>query len=1165
MKRKVPIASLDQFYKIQKEKKPVAVDAVIPIQRTQLSVVKSQISKNITRISITSLFDDPVDIDEICREKLETITDTIEYIFSDDSKVNFAQVFNDVEFLCKTKSCEEVYNTILPSMEKIAKNFISSIPPEFSLSEISALIRQFETSLTYFQKIFTFLDRTFIYAHRIDGHLSIKDVFYAMIKKFLPTDLCKSISDVIISNIQEFRLANPFEATDETKSFKESLKTCVLFAQHCKFYLIPFEAQFLLQTQDFFTNVSNDIDLVKLLAFAHQSKEQEKQLFAECGLLRSTYDSITNMFNTICLESTKDRIFSSQEFFDLIQSSDIAKLKEIANLYSETDDLKKIVIHNYAHFWANIVSNVLDNSSKKDWIPQLLDIAVDSFKNTTMIFGVSNNDANKIVKQEIRNTIKAKNKIEEIESLLAKYIDNGAEFDAKATTLFKLVDCAECFEASYSYLLRKRILKWQISIPREKNIAMILEKEKSKEYVQRINELINDYKMTLILPQPQSDTIDYRCLWLHATNSTNDREQPRFPPAIDELNTLFLEGIKNTDQKRIACFSASLSICHMSFNKPSFSAPKTVIMTGEQAIILLKMQDKNDFFDSDQLSKELCIAQSNVEENLRIFKDFGLVKEENGRYLFDTEQFCREEDEIQLPPIKTTEECNNCDNTVDIPHMTPPLIIVNTPHNTDSLKPPEIPISTFYSTEDFLLYMLQQEEQYNALLLVTRNSTKDDVTTKYYTFKNNRGSSYKVVQKGTKYKVYDLQNPPQVQSSSRKSSTFLRDLSLLYSNQGIRKNSVSRTIHEKLGIDSSDIKQMHCLSKRNLSRLVASRNQPVSKLNQYESLFEYMDLISKQNSQLTKDDQAFIISIKGPDFEENPDDFFWAYSSSYMIKIAKMQREWFIDATYNIIEGKGLWIMACKLFEKVFPFLFFLCPDEKADTLSFILSNFKDHIEYEPDLFMHDCQKSITLSIGKCFDSKQFLCMFHILRAVRKSVTSLATADQVKEHVLEEIHALGMLEDNISKCNERIEGLKIYLRDQNQLKLLDYFEKNWFNNRRMWCAAFGEHSRTNNVCESLNNKLKSDYNLRDKMRIDILVKKVIEEICPDFEFNSSINRKELANEKSRKVTIKNENEIERMKFESLLECIKKKSRDDPEFPYKEATAKLEKIFENYLN
>ena len=154
MKRKVPVVSLDHFFNIKKEKKPQALDTVISTPRTQLSIVKSQTSKNIPHISIPSLNEDPEDIEKICEKKLQEIKSTINFIFTENSKVNFSRISDDVEYLCRNKSSEALYNAIIPDLDTIAKNFISSIPEEFDLFQISSIIEEFERNLSYFQKIF---------------------------------------------------------------------------------------------------------------------------------------------------------------------------------------------------------------------------------------------------------------------------------------------------------------------------------------------------------------------------------------------------------------------------------------------------------------------------------------------------------------------------------------------------------------------------------------------------------------------------------------------------------------------------------------------------------------------------------------------------------------------------------------------------------------------------------------------------------------------------------------------------------------------------------------------------------------------------------------------------------------------------------------------------
>ena len=659
MKRKVPVVSLDHFFNIKKEKKPQALDTVISTPRTQLSIVKSQTSKNIPHISIPSLNEDPEDIEKICEKKLQEIKSTINFIFTENSKVNFSRISDDVEYLCRNKSSEALYNAIIPDLDTIAKNFISSIPEEFDLFQISSIIEEFERNLSYFQKIFIYLDRMYIFTHRIDGYLSIKDVFHSLIRKYLSNEVCETISFSILKNIQEFRCTDL--SSDTAQKIKQSLKICLSFAQQSKFYINPFESQLLIQTKEFFETVSSSIDLFKLIVFANENAEKEKQLY-ECGLLKNTYDSIKAMFNNIVLKSNKEKIFNSNMFYDLIDKQELQPIQDIYNLYSQTEELQKIMINYYTIYWTNKVAELLDDKSKKnEWIPDMLKIATESQVLTSKIFNLSK-EASRSVKEQVRHTIQSKDKKDKLESLLAQYLDKGNEFSAKVITFFRLLEASECFEASYSYLLKKRILKWNVSVSRERNIIEILTKENGREYTQHLNELINDYSKSSTMKQPKlpQSSIEYRSLWLHSTNWINEKDEAVFPEEIQTLNKMFIDSV-DTNNKAVNVYcSATLATCCLKCQG------KLILMTGDQAILLLKLQEiMPNSMSIDNLSNELKLEESTIEDDLNLFEKFGFVIKNHDNYSVNPNFLVSDlqnmlnidpnsDSEIELPPAHTS-------------------------------------------------------------------------------------------------------------------------------------------------------------------------------------------------------------------------------------------------------------------------------------------------------------------------------------------------------------------------------------------------------------------------------------------------------------------------------------------------------------------------------
>ena len=107
-----------------------------------------------------------------------------------------------------------------------------------------------------------------------------------------------------------------------------------------------------------------------------------------------------------------------------------------------------------------------------------------------------------------------------------------------------------------------------------------------------------------------------------------------------------------------------------------------------------------------------------------------------------------------------------------------------------------------------------------------------------------------------------------------------------------------------------------------------------------------------------------------------------------MKDIACRGGDWHLDGTYKLLKmGKPLWIMSTKdSFGKVFPILFFMTPDETKGSIEMVLTSYKEWLGHHPQSIITDCQRSLQNAVKEVFDCQGYLCVFHILRAIRSNI-----------------------------------------------------------------------------------------------------------------------------------------------------------------------------------
>lgn len=635
MKRKNP-ATIEAFFNAAKDKKPVSIDEVVSLPRRQLSFVKSQPQKGVIHIQIPSLSEDSASNDDKIDDIVRALKQGIHSLFDEKfDEISFHKLFSNVEYVCRTKSVEFLYKSILDDLQEISTNFIKNIPQEFNIDLISQNISSFEKSLDYFIRIFLYLDRSYVYPHRIDGFTSLSDIVYSCVRNGMSKELADLIADQILIAIEQFRLHK------ETKL--PQLKIGLNFVKSAKIYNDHLEPTLFLQTKDYYEDISSNLNLHDLINWYSDSCDIESELL-KCGLENNTYKSIQSMQTEIVLKQAGQRVLYSDDFAKLIDAFEIEPLQKIASTFSDPE-MRKLLLDSISSYFSNSIKTKL-TSPESELIKEILSIVQKMNDMVHFIFD-GQREAHKILFDKAGNAISAKRDL--IAKNLAKYIDSGSSLNGAALDLFKLIDASEIFEATYFHLFGRRILSWNIDVQRELDLIDTLQKSANKEYTDRLLKTVNDYSSSQRIIQPEDKSISYRCLCLYERDWSTDEGEIHFPQEIQLLNEQYKQRYlkhQKSDSHINLHFSASLSSATLKYKDCVLN------VSGEQCLILLSLSGSEK--SANQIHDETGINENIVNMNLQILskKPHCLVIKNGEMYSINSD--AQISDEVSYPSSRSS-------------------------------------------------------------------------------------------------------------------------------------------------------------------------------------------------------------------------------------------------------------------------------------------------------------------------------------------------------------------------------------------------------------------------------------------------------------------------------------------------------------------------------
>lgn len=733
MKRKTANSTIDEFFATALKKAPPLTTDSLSSLKNKIVIVKKSSDKKVLQICIPSLQQKEKEFDDEFYEKKFTdisnsLIEGIEIIFSGNfDQVNFTKLHNDVECYCRFKNSKNLFdNFIMPKLSVVIDSFIEELSkPDLDIYAMSNMIESFEDSLSNLRKIILYLDRTYIFSHRINGFKSISDIVHNRIRKiflgqisnFDPSESSfksKPTLNMIISQVKlqinlfrcsfdkmddedfsksHFSNGHILEEQDDGSSkahvsyhsYKDdsnsseidegmkALSVVLKFIDELGLYESNVEEELIKQTYEFYSTFSHDLCLIEFIDRLSFSKEKE-YLLLEAGVKESTINSFLQSINKTALVDNQQQLFGSefQEAIDIRNDDIIQKLFS----FFDSPELRPIFTSKLGQYFTSIADNILKEgtttsepqpqqptpstggrtiaeadkssiatNSPSECIERLIKLYNYALEYVSEVFP-QNSAVLQDVKSEFDHNFSQKSEI--LAQYLAKHFAKGLPIKKEEIEFFNMIHAKGFFEVSYFALTKNRILNWDHSFDadREKELVSRLKEISGLDFVQRLQILIEDFESSQEIQQSIQGELDkslkFRAAALKWQNTSNElfNDSVKYPPNIQNSMDLFNHAFIGKKESE--------------FSKPQLhwsSKLTTVVgtignskcqMTGDQALILLALQDRN-ILSKDEIYEITGINMDTISDNLTV-----LQKEEAGSIVkaIDEKNFCMNPDSI---------------------------------------------------------------------------------------------------------------------------------------------------------------------------------------------------------------------------------------------------------------------------------------------------------------------------------------------------------------------------------------------------------------------------------------------------------------------------------------------------------------------------------------
>ena len=581
-----------------REKEAIPIDLSDQSQRQPLNFVRIAPEKKLRKVTIPAL----ATATHIPKERFDEIWSElkagVEQLFeSGVENVNFMRNYKDVEFYCQFGSCKTLYDQLVSLLSDLIQALVASIGTEMDLPEIATILSRFEVNIVNLRKIFLCLDRLYIFANRIDGYMSVMDLVHSMARKqFLENP---TLVDVLIQKIRfQIHLLRCHQSDSN-----EPLKDTLAFMSNLNLYDEYIEPMLFEQTQEFFSQVSEELTLEQFLQWYSMAMEKEAEL-STCGVKESTMNMVYKIIRKVCLEDHSDRIFGP-DFEAAIENDSFEEIRTVYD-YFNSDDVRHIFCEKFGDYFASkIEKSIKEKKDASDLIAiyrAAKEVVIGSFGDSSPLMAVVKSGVDRGLSTESATVAK----------LLAQHFGKGlplSEFDSE---ILEMCHARDVFEALYRYNLSQRILSWNyVDIPREQELIRVFKNSAGAEFTERLERMIKDLDEAKLVSL-ETDSFRQMIVSNMAFAVGVLEEQAKFPPEIQSLMDQCAETFIGDRKHMLVKWSATLSSAEMKINDTE------CIMSADQALILLAMSRGIDTVDA--LVEVTGVSQETVSNNMVVFQ-----------------------------------------------------------------------------------------------------------------------------------------------------------------------------------------------------------------------------------------------------------------------------------------------------------------------------------------------------------------------------------------------------------------------------------------------------------------------------------------------------------------------------------------------------------------
>jgi len=411
MKRAGSTLPIEQCFAAHVAKPPVSFEPSGVRRDEPSAILRARSEKGVKVVTIPSLYS----LSSLPEERFDEIWRGLEagvgLLFDGGvATVDFAKLYRDAEFFCRFKGAKDLYELILPQMTERTAELVRSVTVDMEARDIAKAVGAFEENLTNLRKIFFYLDRSFVFANRVDGFTSLPELAHDLVRRRLLENHDKVA--VIISQIGlQVNLMRCGQG-----DHRGQLTALVEFVRKLGLYETSVEPLLFEQAEEFFTRVGRDLTLGQFLEWYGAAVRKEEEL-VECGVKESTVSLIVRIARKVCLEDNADVIFGD-EFRSAIESGRCERIEQLYALF-DGDDIREIFNERFGGYFAARIGELVEGAHDAEVLIAVFSEAMEFTRNCFS----PDSSVVRVVRRAVEKGMGAASST--VARLLAKYFNRG--------------------------------------------------------------------------------------------------------------------------------------------------------------------------------------------------------------------------------------------------------------------------------------------------------------------------------------------------------------------------------------------------------------------------------------------------------------------------------------------------------------------------------------------------------------------------------------------------------------------------------------------------------------------------------------------------------------------------------------------------------------------